>query len=140
MNPPLPEPARRPPPVQQQSQNLVSGDDLPETASQFCGWLNKQSEDVKRQVKRLTSAWALKSLYKTWSNADVAAVVRELTRERNTIAPPPVRDDDNITLSDHELFMIRHARKQAEEKATAAAWAAQAGRGAYPVNNGNGRH
>jgi hypothetical protein len=39
--------------------------------------------------------------------------------------------------SDHQAFMRRCEQKKREEQATAAAWAAQAGRGAYPVNNGS---
>jgi hypothetical protein len=81
---------------------------------------------MKQQVKRLTSAWNLKTLYKTWSNADVAAVVRELTQERAAMAPPPAQEYND--LSDHEKFMIRHARKQAEEKATQQAWVEGVGR------------
>jgi hypothetical protein len=143
MHPAPPEPARRPAPAPvQQSQPdrgwLVDADDLPNSGKSFAGWMGKQSEATKAKVKNLITAWKLPGLYKTWDAETVAAVVHDLLIPP---PPPPVTTVLYNSGSDHQDFMRRCAVKKAEEAATRQAWLnAETRGGAYPVNNGNGRH
>jgi hypothetical protein len=54
----------------------------PRNARQFLGWLGKQDERVKDQVKDLLKAWNLPSMMRDWSDDDAVAMYTEVTGGR----------------------------------------------------------
>jgi hypothetical protein len=113
---------------------------LPTSGKQFAGWIQKRPDVMKARVKTLIQSWSLPPLYKTWAPDVIRAVVYELTRPAPQPVQQPVPQPAYDRESDHQAFMRKCEQKKREQQATAAAWAAGAGRGAYLINNGNGRH
>jgi hypothetical protein len=122
-------PARQEPP-KNGPVNRVFG--APTTVKTFLGWFGKQHQSIKDAVKAVAKDRGLPSMFKEWADDDARSVYAAV------MAPPPAAVQAPPSQynggSDHESFMRRCAIKKAEEKATAAAWAAA------PAMNGNGRH
>jgi hypothetical protein len=110
--------------------NRVFG--APTTVKTFLGWFGKQEQAMKDEVKAAAKFRGLPSMFKEWTDDQARAVYAEVMAPPTAVetAPPPQYNGG----SDHESFMRRCAIKKAEERATAAAWAAA------PAMNGNGRH
>jgi hypothetical protein len=130
--PPPPPPATpaRPEPPKSGPVNRVFG--APTTVKTFLGWFGKQEQAMKDEVKAAAKFRGLPSMFKEWTDDQARAVYAEVMAPPPAAvqAPPPQYNGG----SDHESFMRRCAIKKAEERATAAAWAAA------PAMNGNGRH
>lgn len=134
-----PPPAAPAAPARNGNGNRAYGE--PTTAKTFLGWFGKQDQAVKDRVKAVAKARGLSGLYRDWADDDARTVYAEVMAPPPAAAAaaslPPMTYDRG---SDHEAFMRRCAAKKEEERQAKEAYYASETRGAYPTNNGNGRH